>query len=251
MSKFQISIVVYVLTFLGVTIWLYANDTSAMLFVYMIISVVYSLLLFAMSMMIRQNFYLSATHQNSSNKVVLTFDDGPHPTETLKVLDALDEHKIKAVFFMIGKNVKAYPTIAKEVVKRGHQVGIHSQNHSWYFGFLGGVDLRKELEDCQSEIEKATGVKTNLFRPPFGVTNPNVANAVKKLGLQTIGWNVRTFDTVAKSSSTIINKVTNHVKPNSIVLLHDRLELTSQALPQIIDRVNGMGFAFGRLELKK
>jgi len=208
------------------------------------------LLWFAMSMMIRMNFYIKAVHQNSANKVVLTFDDGPHPTETLKVLEVLDEHNIKALFFLIGKNVAAHPEITKEIVVRGHQVGIHSQNHEWLFGFLQGVFLRKEIEDCQKEIEKATGIKTDLFRPPFGVTNPNVARQVKKLGLQTIGWNVRTYDTAAKNSSTIINKVAKHVNSNSIILLHDRVELTTRALPQIIEKVNGMGFAFGPLDLK-
>jgi peptidoglycan/xylan/chitin deacetylase (PgdA/CDA1 family) len=68
--------------------------------------------------------------------------------------------------------------------------------------------------------------------------------------LQTIGWNVRTYDTAAKNSSTIINKVAKHVNSNSIILLHDRVELTTRALPQIIEKVNGMGFAFGPLDLK-
>lgn len=204
-----------------------------------------------MSMMIRMNFFVSATHQNLSSKVVLTFDDGPHPTETLKVLDVLDEHNIKALFFLIGKNVLAHPKLAKEIVKRGHQVGIHSQNHEWSFGFLIGNKIQNEIQDCQTEIEKVTGIKTTFFRPPFGVTNPNVAHVVKKLGLQTVGWNVRTFDTVAKNSSALISKVTKSVNSNSIILLHDRVELTTQALPQIIEKVNGMGFAFGPLELKK
>ena len=250
MSKFQISLVVYVLALLGVTIWLYSNDTAAMLFFHILITLIYSLVLFAMSMMFRMNFYVNALHQNPSNKVVLTFDDGPHPTETLKVLEVLDEHNIKALFFLIGKNVSAHPEIAKEIIKRGHQVGIHSQNHEWNFGFLIGNRLQNELQDCQIEIEKATGIKTNLFRPPFGVTNPNVAGAVKKLEMQTIGWNVRTYDTAAKDSSTIINRVAKNVNSNSIILLHDRMELTTQTLPQIIEKVNGMGFAFGPLDLK-
>ena len=210
----------------------------------------FMVLWFVMSMMIRMDFYLKAIHQNPSNKVVLTFDDGPHPTETIKVLDVLDAHDVKALFFLIGKNVSAHPEIANEIVKRGHQVGIHSQNHKWNFGFLWGVNLRKEIEDCQKEIEKATGVKTHLFRPPFGVTNQHVARQVKQLKLQTIGWNVRTFDTSAKDSRTIINKVAKRVNSNSIILLHDRVELTTQTLPQIIEKVNGMGFAFGPLDLK-
>jgi len=250
-SKFQKSLIVYFIVLLGVTIWLYSNDTAAMMFFYIVISVIYSLVLFAMSMMIRQNFYLTAVHQNPVQKVVLTFDDGPHPTETLKILDVLDRHQIKAVFFMIGKYVTQYPEIAKEVANRGHQIGIHSQNHQWNFGFLSVKKLEVELIQCQNEIENVTAVKPILFRPPFGVTNPRVAKAVKNLGLRTIGWNIRTFDTATKSSSTIISKVVNQVKPNSIVLLHDRVEVTTEILPTLIEKVIGMGFAFGPIELKK
>lgn len=248
MSKFHISFVIYLLALSSVTIWLYSNDTAAMLFFYLLISLVYSLVLFGMSMMIRTNFYGNATHQNTSNTVVLTFDDGPHPTETIKVLDILDTNNIKAVFFMIGKNVSAHPQIAKEVIKRGHQVGIHSQNHTWNFGFLVGKYLTQELTRCQNEIENATGVKPTLFRPPFGVTNPSISNTAKKLGLEIVGWNVRSFDTVAKSEEAIINTILTKVNSNSIILLHDRTELTTQALPKIIEKVTGMGFAFGPLK---
>lgn len=208
----------------------------------------FSLFLFAMSMMIKQNFYLKAIHQNPSNRVILTFDDGPHPTETIKILDILDQNKVKAMFFMIGKNVATYPEIAKEVVKRGHQVGIHSQNHEGVFGFLMGKALENELIQCQQVIEEVTGVKTQFFRPPFGVTNPNVASITKSLSLQTIGWSVRSFDTATTSSELLVKRVVSNVKSYSIILLHDRLTQTSEALPEIIEKVNGMQFAFGIIE---
>ena len=202
-------------------------------------------------MMIRANFFVKAIHQNTLNKVVLTFDDGPHPTETLKVLEILDTNNIKALFFMIGKNVNHYPNIAKEVVKRGHQVGIHTQNHQWNFGFLTTKYLAKELTGCQDEIEKATGVKPTFFRPPFGVTNPIVAVVTKKLKLQTIGWNVRSFDTIAKSKEKIIKRALGKVKPNNIILLHDRISFTTEALPQIIEKIKEAGFSFGLLEIQE
>ena len=250
MSKFQISFIGYILALLGVTLWLYLEDIAAMVFFYVLTSFIYSVLLFAMSMMIKQNFYVKAIHQNPSNKVILTFDDGPHATETLKVLDILDKTQVKALFFMIGRNVAAYPEIAKEVVKRGHQVGIHSQNHSGVFGFLMGRALENEIIQCQQEIESVTGVKTLFFRPPFGVTNPNIASITKRLGLQTIGWNVRSYDTTTKSSEVLVKRVVSGVKSNSIILLHDRLTQTTEALPEIIKKVNGMQFAFGNIENK-
>ena len=247
MSKFQISLIFYFASIAGISVWLYADDVAAMLFFCILITLFYSFALAAMSMLIRLNFYLKAVNQNSTNKIVLTFDDGPHPTETIKVLQILDNFKIKAVFFMIGKNVAQYPEIAKEVVKRGHQIGIHTQNHDWYFGFLMGKTLVKELTNCRDEIKKATGINPVIFRPPFGITNPNLAKATKKLNVQTIGWNTRTFDTVAKTTDKIIYRALHKLKPNNIILLHDRIALTTKALPEIIEKARNKGFSFGPL----
>ena len=104
---------------------LFSKDPVFALNACLAISVLYSLFLFAMSMMIQKNFYLDAVHQNSNGNAILTFDDGPHPEETLKILDILDRYQIKAMFFMIGKNVAKYPEIAQEVFSRGHQIGVH------------------------------------------------------------------------------------------------------------------------------
>ena len=248
MSKFHWSIIVYVISVLGISLIWYTPNWEFWFCLLILITVLYSMLLFAMSMMIQQNFYLKAIHQSNNQKVVLTFDDGPHPEHTPRILKTLGQNNIKAVFFMIGKNVAKYPEIAKEVIKQGHQVGVHTQNHSWNFGFLLGNSLKNELLYCQQEIEKATGIKSTLFRPPFGVTNPNIAALVKELSLQTIGWNARSFDTATKLPDEVAKRVLSKVNSNSIILLHDRLEQTSNALPEIIRKVNGMGFAFGILE---
>lgn len=239
---------IYLISILGIYLVWFSSNTSLWFNLTILISILYSALLFGMSMLIQQNFYLPALHQNYDQKVVLSFDDGPHPEETLKILRILEIHNVKAVFFMIGKNVAQYPEIAKEVVKQGHQIGIHTQNHSWNFGFLFGKSLRNELVNCQQEIYNATGIKPILFRPPFGVTNPNIATLVQELKLQTIGWNVRTFDTATKESHVLVKRVVSNVSSNSIVLLHDRLSQTTKALPEIIETVNGMGFAFGIIE---
>ncbi len=213
------------------------------------LTLVYLQFLFAMSMLIQQNFYLKSINKNKIDKVVLTFDDGPHPDRTLKILDILDTYQIKAVFFMIGKHVKAYPGIAKEVATRGHQIGIHSQNHPLNFGILRGEKLKKELVGCANMIEASTGIIPYLFRPPFGVTNPTIARQVKLQRLVTVGWNVRSFDTATTSVEKIVNRVTKQMAKDSIVLLHDRLDQTVKALPQIIDAISGKGFDIGELSI--
>ena len=150
---------------------------------------------------------------------------------------------------MIGKHVEAFPSIAKEVADRGHQIGIHSQNHRLNFGFLLGNRLTTELKECANVIENATGLKSNLFRPPFGVTNPFIAREVKRQRLTAIGWNVRSYDTATEKPDKILSRVMKNVDFGSIILLHDRLNQTCEALPQIIEKIKGTGFAIGLLSI--
>ena len=228
-------------------IYLYPNDMQLLFVSITLITLLYLLLLFAMSMLIGQNFYIKAINRNNTSNVVLTFDDGPHPKYTLQILDILDEYDVKAVFFMIGKNVKAHPSIAKEVVLRGHQIGVHSQNHSNNFGFTFGKKLKAEFEECLASIEEATGIKVNLFRPPFGVTNPSIAREVKRQNLITVGWDVRSYDTVTEDPDKILKRVMKKMDTKSIILFHDKLDQTSVALPKFIEKIKGMGIAIGQL----
>jgi peptidoglycan/xylan/chitin deacetylase (PgdA/CDA1 family) len=200
-------------------------------------------------MLIRLNFFIQAMHKNGKNELVLSFDDGPHPIHTIRILDILDENKVKAVFFMIGEHVNAHPEVAKEVATRGHQIGIHSQSHLNYFGFLKGKKLRFEMEECARSIEKATGLKTHLFRPPFGTSTPAIAREVKYQKYDTIGWNVRSLDSLSKNPDKIAKRVLQKVEEDSIILLHDSLEQTCKALPKILEGINGMGIAIGELSM--
>lgn len=251
MSKFQISIVIYITVLVASSIWLYPIDITIFLEYALGITFAYSFLLFVMSMWIQQDFFLTSIHQNKNNSIVLSFDDGPHPEFTPKILDALDQHHIKALFFVIGKNVNTYPEITKEIIKRGHQIGAHTQSHSYFFGLFGQNKVKEELQLCVDSIKSATGYQTHLFRPPFGVTNPIIAREVHAQSLISIGWNVRSYDTTTKNVETIINRVTSSISAKSIVLLHDRLPQTCDALPTIIEKIKGMGFDIGPIELTK
>jgi len=222
---------------------------NAMLAAILVITLLYIFFLFAMSMLIQFNFYIKTINENTVQKIALTFDDGPHPVHTLPILNILDELNVKAVFFMIGKNVKDYPEIAKEVSRRGHQIGVHSQNHAINFGFMSDKKLTNELKNCVVEIEAATGFKPVLFRPPFGVTNPKIAKAVWAQNLITIGWSIRSFDTVTKSADVICKRIVSKLKGNSIVLLHDRMPLTVIALPLIIQNIRSKGLEIGKLTI--
>lgn len=186
---------------------------------------------------IRWNYFLKAKHCNYNivnNEISLTFDDGPHPVYTEKALELLEKHHMKATFFCIGKNAEKYPNLVRKIIDNGHEIGNHSYKHSNDYGFLSTEKVIEDLIKTQNILKKSTKKKNVLFRPPFGVTNPNIAKAVKKLNLQTYGWSIRTYDTVAKSAHTVCKKVKNKIKKGDVILLHDTSALSISILEQLL-----------------
>lgn len=179
-------------------------------------------------------FVNSITHKRTKIKeVALTFDDGP--TEyTPKFLDILKEHQIKATFFCIGKQVEKYPEIFQRIISEGHTVGNHTFSHSNTTGFLSASKMIGEIEKCDEAMNKAGNINTNLYRPPFGVTNPNIAKAIKRTNKRCIGWNVRSLDTIIDDERKIFKRVTQGLKNGSIILLHDTSEKTCHVLVDLL-----------------
>jgi len=166
-------------------------------------------------------------------EVALTFDDGP--TEfTPKFLDLLKERNIKATFFCIGKQIEKYPETFQRIIAEGHTVGNHTFSHADNTGFLSTSKMIEEIEKCDGVMLKTGNLKTNLYRPPFGVTNPNIARAIKRTGKKSIGWNVRSLDTITQDEKKIYQKVTKGLKKGSIVLLHDTSEKTYNVLADLL-----------------
>jgi len=201
------------------------------------------LLLFIASLNIGWSFYVKAFSKShrSSDGVMLTFDDGPHPEYTDKLLDILAHSDAKAVFFLIGERAIEHPEIVRRIVREGHLAGIHSMRHTAGFTISPSRMVESDLQACRKILEDITGTKTNLFRPPYGVTNFNIARAVKKLNLKTVGWNVRSFDTAIKDPQRVIKRVTGRIAPGSVVLLHDRLPDSPAILSGILEAVRKKG----------
>ncbi len=119
-------------------------------------------------------------------EIALTFDDGP--TEfTPKFLDLLKEQNIKATFFCIGKQIEKYPETFQRIIAEGHSIGNHTYSHSNKTGFLSTSKMVEEIEKCDEVILNVGNTKTDLYRPPFGVTNPNIAKAIEKTHKKSIG----------------------------------------------------------------
>ncbi len=182
------------------------------------------------------NFFVKAYTQNPDypeNVVALSFDDGP-VAETLEILDILDKFEASAAFFCVGKNIQKNPEIFKEIISRGHIVGNHTFSHTRKMGFLSSKTILKEIKDCDEIAEKTTGLKLNLFRPPFGIINPKTKKALQNTGHQVIGWNIRPYDAVTKSPEVIINRITKNLKSGDLILLHDNMPKTAAILEQLL-----------------
>ena len=182
--------------------------------------------------------------------VVLTFDDGPDPSGTKELLEVLSRHGVKAAFFPTGMKAEAHPDLLREMDQAGHVVGNHTYRHAWFTNFLRGRSLGQELVKAQKVIEAAIGKTPAFFRPPAGLTNPHYRNALKRLGLVSVGWDVRVFDT-RKTAESVVEKVLNKVREGSILLLHegrrDPVNL-KEMVDSIVEGIRGRGLAFTDLE---
>lgn len=154
-------------------------------------------------------------------EIAITIDDGPDPKITPRVLDLLDRYRASASFFVIGERAATYPDLANEIVKRGHSVENHSQRHSRWFSFYGPGAFRRDIENAQSSIQKATGDAPFFFRAPAGLRNPLLYPALNRLGLRYVTWTRRGFDTVAADTQKIMRRLTRNLAPGDILLLHD------------------------------
>lgn len=179
--------------------------------------------------------------------VSITFDDGPHP-ETIPILDILEKHHVKATFFCIGKNAEAYPEILERVVADGHSVGNHTWSHSPWVDFFGRERIYQELKRTDTILSAFTKQEIGYFRPPYGVTNPRIAHAVKRLGHRVIGWNVRSFDTVIKNEQTIFNRIRKRISPGGIILLHDTNPRAANVLEMTIKYLHDNNYQIVPLE---
>jgi peptidoglycan/xylan/chitin deacetylase (PgdA/CDA1 family) len=176
--------------------------------------------------------------------VALTFDDGPHPRWTLRVLDLLAERGAHATFFLMGRKAEAYPEVVRAILERGHSVGLHSYAHDRFFALRGERRVREDLERGIAALEKITGRRPALFRPPIGHTNPVIARVADSLDLVVVGWTIAGRDGVARARpDAVAARVRRDLCDGAIVLLHDAPErgdrepAAVRALPAILDAI--------------
>lgn len=155
------------------------------------------------------------------NEIALTIDDGPEPTVTPMVLDLLDSFNVQATFFCIGNKVAQHPELSREIVRRGHAIENHSQQHRHYFSLLGVAGFTREIQSSQETIFSITGTRPQFFRAPAGLRNPFLEIALNRLGLCLASWTVRGFDTRVKDAEQVKNRLLGGLRPGAILLMHD------------------------------
>lgn len=156
----------------------------------------------------------------AKNGVALTFDDGPDPVSTPKLLELLKQYQVKATFFVNGQNAEKYPKLIQDILSKGHTIGNHTYSHDNFIMLKTSRRLMKEIEDTQRALEPF-GVIPIAFRPPVGVTSPRLKNVLKKLGMYTVNFNRRAGDLGNRRIGKISKRILKNLKSGDIVMLHD------------------------------
>ncbi|TDX02277.1 polysaccharide deacetylase family protein [Dinghuibacter silviterrae] len=217
---------------------------------YVVWGVLFTLPLFWGSYHIGSNFYIKVICRGPKEKkeVVLTFDDGPMEQYTPEILEVLAEKGVTATFFLIGKNIPGREDLVRKIYDGGHLIGNHSDSHHVLFDLFSTRKMRADLRAMNAKVREILGVTPRLFRPPYGVTNPNLARAIRKEGVTPIGWNVRSLDTVINDPKALDQRVSKKLKPGSILLFHDTSRSTLTMLPGLIDQIKSKGYTFTSLD---
>lgn len=202
------------------------------------------------SVNVRSNYFIRTHSKGKSNdkSVALSFDDGPVTEFTPQILDILMQFKVPAAFFCIGHRVEQEPALMKRIVDEGHLVGNHSFSHNAMFDLQPASAIRADLARANAAIKDTTGLQPKLFRPPYGVTNPMLARAVRKGKFIAIGWSIRSFDTVIKDEDKLFERITKKIEAGDIFLFHDTAAATVKILPALIKQLRRDGFAIKRLD---
>ena len=176
--------------------------------------------------------------------VAITFDDGPHASNTPRLLDMLRARNIKATFYVVGKNVELYPGIVRRTVAEGHEIGNHSYTHTKLSG-LSNDRVMSEMRKTDDAVFNASGVRPRTMRPPYGALTQTQRQMVHQaFGYPTILWDVDPLDWKRPGSSVVTSRILSGAKSGSIILVHDLHGSSVDAMPATLDGLLRKGFRF-------
>lgn len=191
--------------------------------------------------------YTYKSFEVEGSYVALTFDDGPNPETTPKLLAILRERGVKATFFVLGNMVAKHPEVLKMISDEGHEIGSHSWSHP-QLTRISQASVDKELGNTSEAIFQVTGKKPIYLRPPYGSMKPSLRTYIEdKYALTTVNWSVDPNDWRDRDTEKVYNAIMGQVKPGAIVLSHDIYPTTVAAIPRVIDELTAKGYKFATL----
>lgn len=185
-----------------------------------------------------------STVAEEKKQIAITFDDGPNPDYTMKLLKGLKKRGVKATFFVLGEEVERYPDILKATYDDGHMIGVHSYQHV-NFGKIGDAAALEQVEKTQQAIYDVTGEYTGYIRPPYGCWKKELD---QELPMIEVLWDIDPLDWATKDADTVVQRVLQKIPDGSIILLHDASESSVSAALTIIDTLQKRGYEFVTVE---
>jgi peptidoglycan/xylan/chitin deacetylase (PgdA/CDA1 family) len=189
---------------------------------------------------------------HTKNRAVhITFDDGPHPAATPRVLDILMKRNIRATFFLVGANVQRYPEIASEIVRLGHTIGNHGQTHRPLI-FKSFSSQQQEIQRANEAMKEILDLRPSFFRPPYGYFDTRTLRLARTEGQKVVMWDVDAHDFSSTRPDHIPATVSKRASHGSIILLHDNESTASTIelyLAPLIDQISDRGLEFSALTL--
>lgn len=184
------------------------------------------------------------------NEVGLSFDDGPDPEVTPRVLELLDRSSARATFFCVGQRAAAAPDLTAEIARRGHRVENHTWSHPNAFAFYPPAGLRREIGRAQETLGTITGSAPRLFRAPAGFRSPLLERELWRAGLTLTSWTRRGYDTVRRDPAAVLHRLTRGVEAGDVLLLHDGSAIGGggnpivlDVLPRLLEHLKGRGLS--------
>ena len=223
---------------------------SVPVYFYIILVGVYSLVLFYGCYYVGSNFFIPIICSLKTDKkvIALSFDDGPVAENTLQILQLLKNNNAQAAFFCIGSRIAGNEAILKQAYDEGHLISNHTFSHHFWFDMFSAKKMLADMRMMDQAMNSVIGKTPKLFRPPYGVTNPNLKKAIIQGNYIPVGWSMRSMDTVIKDEKKLLNKVISKIKPGAVFLFHDTSNTTVAVLPAIIKHIQANGYEIIRLD---
>lgn len=211
---------------------------------YLLFALLWFAVLFWGSYFINSKFYINTLCEvETSEKIIaITFDDGPDKEVTPALLEVLAKHKAKAAFFCIGRKIEGNESILEMIDREGHIIGNHSFSHSWFFDFYSAKKMKEEFSLSDKIVADVTGKVMKFFRPPYGITTIAMKKAVKEKEYHTIGWNVRSMDSMQKNEKKLMEKLMKQLAPGAVFLFHDTWKGVVPLIDEFLVMAAGKGF---------